>query len=131
MRKGLFLAPFLPLILQGCQTWGPTWSEITGARYPTGEIHQYRRPAVIEHIDDQGAFASSPIKTEPGMHRIVMSAPVPGWPGGSDLKVMNLDIAPCKRYYLNAQFENNVSKTWAPVVDYVDTIAGCSVQAKG
>ena len=128
MRKAL-LVP-LCLMLGGCQTWGPTWSEITGARYPTGEIHQFRRPAIIEHIDTQGAFVSDPIKIDPGMHRVELSAPLVGWPGGSDIMVMMLDAAPCKRYYINAQLENNVSVQWTPVIDHAEDIAGCTVAAK-
>ena len=129
MRKGLMLALFLPLVLPGCQTWGPTWSEITGDRYVGGIL--YRRPAIIEHIDDQGAFVSNPIRVEPGKRNIELGAPLPPqWRGGSDLKVIVLDVEPCKRYYINAQFENNVSLNWTPVIDYVDTIAGCSVEAK-
>ena len=128
MRKGLILVLFLPLALPGCQTWGPTWSEITGHRYVGGVL--YRRPAIIEHIDDQGAFVSDPIKVEPGNRRVEIGAPVPRWPGGSDLKVMMLDVQPCKRYYINAQFQNDVSLRWTPVIDYVDTIAGCSAAPK-
>ena len=128
MRKGLLPALFLPLVLPGCQTVGPTWSEITGQRYVPGAL--FRRPAIIEHIDNQGAFASDPIRVEGGMHQIEISAPVPGWRGGSDIKVMDLDMQPCKRYYINAQFENNVSQKWKPVIDYVDPIAGCSVVAR-
>jgi hypothetical protein len=129
MRKGLMLALFLPLVLPGCQTWGPTWSEITGNRYVGGIL--YRRPAIIEHIDDQGAFVSNPIRVEPGLRRVEVSAPLgPGWPGGSDIKVMMLDVEPCKLYYINAQFVNNVSIDWTPVIDYVVTIPGCSVEAK-
>ena len=41
------------------------------------------------------------------------------------LHTLNLDLEPCKRYYLNAQFENPVDRTWKPVVDYVESIAGC------
>jgi len=128
MRKGLILVLFVPLALPGCQTWGPTWSEITGDRYVGGIL--FRRPAIIEHIDDQGAFISNPIKIEPGMRRIELGAPVPRWPGGSDLKVMMLDVQPCKLYYINAQFENNVSLNWTPVIDYVETIPGCRVEPK-
>ena len=39
-------------------------------------------------------------------------------------------MQPCKRYYINAQFENNVTQNWVPVVDYVEVIAGCAVEAK-
>jgi hypothetical protein len=127
MRKQWLLALFLPLVLPGCQTVGPTWSEVTGKRYVPGTL--FRRAAIIEHIDDQGAFVSDPIKVAGGLHRVQISAPVPGWRGGSDIKVMDLDMQPCKRYYINAQFENNVSLNWTPVIDYVDPIAGCSVVA--
>src|SRR5881628_1772922 len=104
MRKTLYV--LMTLLLGGCQTWGPTWSEITGYRYPSAAAYQFRRPAIVEHVDSQGAFVTDPIKVEPGTHRIELSAPVPGWRGGSDIKVMTVDMAPCKRYYINAQFEN-------------------------
>jgi hypothetical protein len=130
MRKALLLAVSLPLVLPGCQTWGPTWSELSGARYSTGEIHQYRRPAVIERVDDQGAFAQYPVKMIPGPHRIVLGGPAPRWPGGTELKVFMLDAEPCKRYYINAQFLNNIQPEWTPVIDYVDDIAGCTIVAK-
>jgi len=128
MRKLLILATFLPVVVSGCESLGPTWGEVSGDRYVGGIL--YRRPAVIEHIDSRGAFSSDPIKVEPGKRRIEVSAPVPRWPGGSDLKEMMLDVEPCKRYYINAQFENNVSLNWEPVIDYVDTIAGCKVEPK-
>ena len=127
MHKLLILALFLPVVLPGCQTWGPTWSEITGDRYVGGIL--FRRPAIIEHIDDQGAFVSNPIKVEPGDRRVIISAPVPRWPGGSDLKEMMLDVEPCKRYYINAQFDGPVGPNWRPVVDEAETIAGCRLTA--
>ena len=127
MRKTLMLSVVLPLVLCGCQTWGPTWSEVTGARYPSGEIHLFRRPAIIENVDSQSAFPAMPIKIDPGMRRLVLSAPAPGWPGGSELHVMMLDATPCKRYYINAQFRNQVEREWAPVIDFVEDIAGCKI----
>jgi hypothetical protein len=130
MRKSPLLLLCLPFLIAGCQTWGPTWSELTGARFPSGEINQFRRPAIIERVDNQGSFAQFPVKIEPGMRRLVLGAPAPGWAGGPDLKVFMLDAAPCKRYYLNAQFENNISPQWTPVIDWVEDIAGCTIVAK-
>ncbi len=127
MRNIVLLAVSLPVVLSGCQTWGPTWSEVSGATYATGEIHQYRRPAFIERVDDQGSFAQYPVKIEPGAHRVVLGGPAPGWPGGAELKVFMLDAAPCKRYYLNAQFLNNLQPVWSPTIDYVEDIAGCRI----
>jgi len=128
MRHKLIIGACLPLLLSSCQTWGPTWSEVSGDRWVGGI--QFRRPAIIERIDNQGSFVGDPIRVEPGMRRIVVSAPVPRWPGGSDLQVMELKIEPCMTYYINAQFENNVTQNWTPVIDYVNPIAGCRVTAK-
>ena len=130
MRKTklLLLAPALlgATLLPGCQTWGPTWSELTGQRYNVTIMN--RRPASINMVDNQGAFVDpNLVRVEPGKHRIVLQAVAPGWPGGPDLEVMNLDVEPCKRYYLNAQFENTISPNWTPVVDFVEPIAGCTV----
>jgi hypothetical protein len=130
MNKRLLPALLATLLLPACQTWGPTWSEVTGSRYPSGEVNQYRRPAIIERIDDQGAFVSRIIKVTPGMHQVVVSAPGSGFSGGNSLRTVKLDVQPCMRYYINAQFENNVMQNWTPVIDFVESIAGCTVEAK-
>ena len=55
----LLLVPAVlaPTLLDGCQTWGPTWSELTGQRYNVTIAN--RRPAIIDRVDDQGAFPES------------------------------------------------------------------------
>jgi hypothetical protein len=40
---------------------------------------------------------------------------------------MKLNIEPCKRYYINAQFQDPVRPEWTPVVDEVEPIVGCRV----
>jgi hypothetical protein len=115
-----------PLLLDGCQTWGPTWSEVTGQRYNVTIVN--RRPAIIDQVDNQGAFPDPRlIKITPGEHRLVVQGPAPGWPGGPPLHVMMLNAEPCKRYYINAQFDTTITQQWTPVVDYVEPIAGCTV----
>ena len=115
------------LLASSCATYGPTWSEITGDRYNTTIMN--RRPAMVEKVDGYSSYPSYPIKLEPGQHAIELGGPAPGWPGGAALHTLNLDLEPCKRYYLNAQFENPVEPTWKPVVDYVESIAGCRIVA--
>jgi|SRR5215470_9649637 len=121
MRKTLLA---LVLMVGGCQTWGPTWSEISGANYNVTILN--RRPAVIETIDGNSAYPTYPIKIEPGKHTILIGGPAPGW-RGPNLATLTLDTEPCKRYYINAQFNNPVEPTFVPVVDYVEDIAGCKV----
>lgn len=116
--------------LAGCQTWGPTWSELSGQRYTRVGLNV--APVLIEQVDGQGAFPNQPgqpIKIEPGRRTIVMqAAPLsPGWAGGTNLETMVLDVEPCKRYYINGRFENPLGPQWSPFIDYVETIAGCSV----
>ena len=117
------LAASLAVMLAGCATYGPTWSEISGDRYNRTILN--RRPAVIEKVDGYSSYAHYPIKVDPGAHDIELQGPAPGWPGGAPLHTIRLTLEPCKRYYLNAQFDNPVKPTWEPVVDYVEPISGC------
>ncbi len=132
MRKRyLMLIPAIaaPLLLESCQTWGPTWSEITGARYNVTIIES--SPGDHRHGRQPGRRSPirASIKVTPGEHRLVVQGPAPGWPGGPPLHVMMLNAEPCKRYYINAQFSTTITQEWTPVVDYVEQIAGCLVPA--
>lgn len=131
MRKSfLMLVPVLaaPLFLEGCQTWGPTWSEVTGQRYNVTIPN--RRPAIIDRVDNEGSFPDpNLIRITPGEHRLVVQGPAPGWAGGPPLHVMILNAEPCKRYYINAQFATTITQEWTPVIDFVEPISGCQVPA--
>jgi hypothetical protein len=117
------LAIFLALSATGCATYGPTWSEISGNRYTYKAPTINRAPALIEKVDGYSAYASYPIKLEPGQHEIVMQGITSGWPGGTELHTMTMTLEPCKRYYLNAQFD--VTEHAGDRLDYVEPIAGC------
>ena len=45
---------------------------------------------------------------------------------GSEM-TFRLKIEPCQRYYINAQFDNRIAPEWTPVIDHVETIAGCRI----
>ena len=133
MRKlGLVL---LPLALAGCQTWGPTWSEVTGQVWTIPPAEFNTAPTGVNLIDGSGAFQRTPgyggIKVEPGTHTLVLqAAPISaGWTGGTDLETFKVDFAPCKRYYINAKYDTRLSVSWKPFIDYVEPIAGCTVTA--
>ena len=66
-HRALLIAP-LALLAAGCQTWGPTWGEVSGTRYHVAVVN--RQPTVIEKIDGNSAYPTRPIKIEPGRHVI-------------------------------------------------------------
>jgi len=125
MRKMLLLT--LPLALAGCETWGPTWSEVTGARWFHTEMN--RRPAIIERVDNVSPLSGAPIKMEPGRRVLEVRGPDPQRPGGGTRQSFVIDAEPCKRYYVNAQFTSPITPEWTPVIDYVEVIAGCKIVA--
>jgi hypothetical protein len=118
-------------VLAGCQSWGPTWTEISGNRYNTTDYNRY--PTGINLVDSNnpgprvGYGNYNYYKLEPGRHNIELSAinTTPNWVPGLNREMFVIDLEPCKRYYLNAQFENRLLADWKPVVDYVETIPGC------
>lgn len=131
MRKLILLSV---LALSSCQTWGPTWSEVTGNRWhiPSQELNV--APTAVQSIDGNGAFPNGPgqpIRVTPGSHTIVLAAaPLSaGWTGGTDLETVKLDIAPCKRYYINGKYDSRLGMSWKPFIDYEEPIAGCTVTA--
>jgi hypothetical protein len=103
---------------------GPTWSEVTGAMYSRAKMN--RQPAVIKAIDDDDTTLRV-VKVPPGEHVIRLNSSMRKGIQGSD-QDLKLMLEPCKRYYLNAQFESGgAGADWKPVVDYVETLTGCKV----
>lgn len=127
MRKTMLV--LLPLALAGCQSWGPTWSEVSGTRY-YNRTELNRAPTVIETVDGRSERPTGydrSIRIEPGKRLLTLQGvPLrPGWQGY--VKEFTLDAQPCQRYYINAQFDGPlVPSDWKPIIDYVEPIAGCS-----
>jgi hypothetical protein len=133
-RTSLYLLGAVAALgLTSCQSWGPTWSEVSGARYNLTVMNRY--PTGINAIDSQnpGPVISGGYyryyKLTPGDHAVEIQAlnPTPGWVQGINLQSPTINFEPCKRYYVNAQFENQLQTDWKPVIDYVEPIAGCTV----
>lgn len=115
------------LFLAGCQTWGPTWSELTGTRY--NDLASMTDAPVVVNLVDGVAPNNSPglpIKVTPGPHKLVLQAVPPhaviGFINGEETQV---DFRPCTRYYINGRFASSTGTDWRPFVDHEETIAGC------
>jgi hypothetical protein len=117
------LAVALFFATASCQTWGPTWSEVTGVRYNRAIADRW--PARIVAVGNTSVF-SVPYKVAPGTYTVEVESPRHGGFAGT-LQTMSLDIKPCLRYYINAQFRDPVQPEWTPVVDEAEPIAGCRV----
>jgi hypothetical protein len=122
--------------LAGCQTWGPTWSELSGSRYTVTDFNRF--PVGINAVD---AYTPGPVlgtrgdryfKIDPGPHQLELSAinTSPNWVSGINRVNLPMTFEPCKRYYINAQFENRLLADWKPVIDHVEGIPGCNPTAK-
>ena len=111
------------LAANGCQTWGPTWSEVTGVRYNRAIADRW--PARIVAVGSDSVF-SVPYKVVPGTYMLAVESPRHSGFAGT-IQEMRLNIEPCKRYYINAQFQDPVRPEWTPVVDEVEPIVGCRV----
>ena len=121
-------------LLAACQTWGPAWSEISGSRYNVTDLN--RTPTIIRLVDGSnpgpriGYGGYSFYKIEPGKHTLTLGAfnRTPNWVSGINRQEWVLDVEPCKRYYINAQFDNVLLADWKPIIDYTEPIAGCGVR---
>ncbi|MEO5765161.1 MAG: hypothetical protein ABIR52_07620 [Casimicrobiaceae bacterium] len=124
-----FAAPF---VLAGCQSWGPTWSELTGVRY--NDLTSLTDGAVVVNLVDGFSPGTAPretIKVTPGMHKLVLQAIPPGSRAGQiDVEATEVDFKPCTRYYVNARFTASTSASWRPFIDREETIPGCKAPAK-
>jgi hypothetical protein len=118
------------LLLGSCQTWGPTWSEVTGVRYDVTSLAV--GPVLINQVDGSspGNTPGQPIKITSGRHTIVLQViPPSSVLGLVSLEQIVLDAAPCKRYYINGRFATSTSTDWKPFVDHEEQIAGCQTPA--
>lgn len=121
---------FATLLLGSCQTWGPTWSEVTGVRYTAPSLGV--GPVLINQIDgsNPGNTPGQPIKITPGHHTLVLQVIPPGSVAGLvNLEQTVLDAAPCKRYYINGRFAAPTGTDWKPFVDYEEQISDCQAPA--
>ena len=111
------------LLVASCQTVGPTWSELTGVRYHPAVVD--RQGLMIVRVDGESTPIRIPIKIPPGQHEITVESLPHGHFRAGYQESLKLDVQPCRRYYINAQYRDPVQPRYTPVVDEVEPIAGC------
>ena len=91
MRFEKWAIAAVAVIVAGCQTWGPTWSELSGARYT--RVDPNRAAAILIAVGDESIGSVTPFRVAPGKYRVVVQSRVHNGFRGSE-KDLSLDIAP-------------------------------------
>lgn len=121
MRTSLSVAA--ALLAAGCATVEP-FSQLDGRRWNRVELNTYDVTIVSvdgEHYVQRG----TPIVVKPGPHKIVVQGPPTAGFRFGEQRVLELNVEPCMRYWLEAKKANALSQDFEPRVNYREPIAGC------
>ena len=121
MNKRLTVLALVAGLLPGYAAAGP-YDQPYGL-IESGDRSQTRsqEPVAISHID--GKSPQNPRRPDPlapGKHTVEISFSSARAVVGDDLKTIEIDVQPCKRYRVVAQYHTAASGKWDPVVSAED-----------
>jgi hypothetical protein len=93
----------------------------------SGDRSETRKEATVAISRIDGASTRNPRRPDPvppGKHAVDVSF-ASAAVVGDDMKVIEIDVQPCKRYRVVARYQNKVSGKWDPVVASVEDIGEC------
>ena len=118
-----FAALPLAAVLVACAGLPQPFSQLDGHRYYRTPIDTYS--VQIVRVDDRDTL-DSPVFVEPGLRKVTVQGPPDGAHRFGEQRVIDLNVAPCTRYYLVAQKPNRLVSDFTVKVDYQESIGGCS-----
>ena len=107
----------------GCASGGYHYSQLDGHRYYRAPIDTH--PVLIVRVDGKDTVFS-PVQVEPGLRQVTVQAPPTPTSRYGEQRTIDLNIAPCTRYYLVAVRENRLLNDFAVKIDYQEPIGGCT-----
>jgi len=119
----LISAMSLAAALAACASFPQPFSQIDGHKYHAVPIDTY--PVQIVSVDGRGT-SSSPVFIDPGVRQITVQGPPDGVHRYGEQRSIELNIAPCTRYYLVALKPNRLSPDFSVQIDHQEPLAGCS-----
>jgi hypothetical protein len=122
------LASLLPLaaaVLAACAVPEP-FSQLDGHRYFRVPIDTYS--VQIVRVDGRDTVYS-PVIVEPGVRQVIVQGPPDVVHRYGEERSIELNVAPCVRYYLVAVKPNRLLSDFSVKVDYQEPIGGCSTVA--
>ncbi len=111
------------LAVAGCATSEP-FSQLDGRRWNRVELNTYD-VTIISVDGEHYVQRAAPIVVKPGPHRIVVQGPPTAGFRFGEQRVLELDVEPCMRYWLEAKKANALSQDFEPRVNHKEPIAGC------
>jgi len=94
----------------------------------SGDRSQTRNQETVAISRIDGASTRNPRRPDPvapGKHAVEISFTSARAVVGDDLKTIEIDVQPCKRYRVAAQYHTSASGKWDPVVQSVEDIGEC------
>ena len=120
LRGGV--AAVLAAALSGCAS-GYHSSQIVGERHFRTPIDTWN--VTILRIDGHD-WVQRPALVDPGLRKVTVQGPSsPASPQG-EVRSIELDVAPCTRYYLAAVRPNALTPDFSIKVDYTEPVSGCT-----
>jgi hypothetical protein len=107
--------------------WAGPYDQSYG-KIESGDRSQTRKqePVAISRIDGQTTRnPRRPDPVAPGKHSVEISFTSARAVVGDPLQTIEIDVQPCKRYRVAAQYQTAASGKWEPVVQAVEDISEC------
>jgi len=122
-RQSRMIMALLAAALAGCVSFPENVSYLYGERFYRANIHTFA--TVITAVDCHSTMLHLvPVPIEPGEHVIqLVTAPAAGF-RIPEVRELNLDVEPCKRYYIVAERDNRLQQNWRPVIEHVEDAGG-------
>jgi hypothetical protein len=110
-------------LLAGCASGGYHYSQLDGHRYYKAPIDTH--PVLIVRVDGSDTILS-PAPVEPGLRKVTVQGPPTVTSRYGEQRTIELNVAPCTRYYLVAVKDNRLSNDFTVKVDYQEPVGGCT-----
>lgn len=113
---------------------GPAWGQSKGQfSQPWGVIESGDRSAVrneepvaISRIDGQSTRnPRRPDPVEPGRRTVTVNFTTARGPVGEPTQSIEIDVEPCKRYRVVANFATSQRSRWEPIIQSIEDIGEC------
>jgi hypothetical protein len=123
MRGSAILMFGLVLTVAGCAVYPENASFLYGERYHVARLNTF--PTRITEVDGRSTLTTqNPVQIEPGRHLLTLTtAPAAGF-GAPEYRNLDLEVEPCKRYYLVAERDNRLLQDWRPIIDHIRPVSG-------